>query len=111
LLSWCSFGSFARSIARKEAFAMLVFSRRPLETVQAGPVKITVLSCQDGRCRLGFDADPSVPIDRGEVAERRADWRKDPENVEDRHDDRLEAIDAELRKEQADADELGVGKW
>lgn len=50
---------------------MLVLSRKPGErTVIADRIEIVVLAVKGDRVVLGFDADPSIPIMRAEVAER-----------------------------------------
>jgi carbon storage regulator CsrA len=56
---------------------MLVLSRKRQESVVIGgspslePVlKVTVLEIRGGRVRLGFEADPTVPVQRSEVWER-----------------------------------------
>ena len=56
---------------------MLVLTRKNRESVVIGgdpsvhPVlKVTVLEIRAGKVKLGFDADPSVPVQRSEVWER-----------------------------------------
>jgi carbon storage regulator CsrA len=56
---------------------MLVLSRKSLESVVVGGsgsfekmLKVTVLEIQEGRVRLGFEADPDIPVHRWEVWER-----------------------------------------
>jgi len=56
---------------------MLVLSRKSQESVVVGAadgfrrlLKVTVLAINGGRVRLGFEADASVPVHRGEVWER-----------------------------------------
>jgi carbon storage regulator CsrA len=56
---------------------MLVLSRKSLESVVVGgtlnlqPVlKVTVLEIRGGKVKLGFEADPSIPVQRTEVWER-----------------------------------------
>jgi carbon storage regulator len=56
---------------------MLVLSRKNQESVVIGGsgglshiLKVTVLGITGGRVRLGFEADPSVPVHRGEVWEQ-----------------------------------------
>lgn len=56
---------------------MLVLTRKNLESVVIGGVpsvhpvlKVTVLEIRSGRVKLGFDADPSVPVQRSEVWQR-----------------------------------------
>jgi carbon storage regulator len=54
---------------------MLVLSRRcGEEIVIAENIRITVLSTQGGRVRIGVAAPPSVPVDRQEVHERRSEF-------------------------------------
>jgi carbon storage regulator CsrA len=56
---------------------MLVLTRKSLESVVIGgtpslqPVmKVTVLEIRGGKVKLGFEADPSIPVQRSEVWER-----------------------------------------
>ena len=56
---------------------MLVLSRKSKESVVVGGsgrfermLKVTVLEIKNGRVRLGFEADASVPVHRYEVWER-----------------------------------------
>jgi len=56
---------------------MLVLSRKSQESVAVGGadgfhrlLKVTVLAINGGRVRLGFEADASLPVHRGEVWER-----------------------------------------
>ncbi len=56
---------------------MLVLSRKSLESVVVGGcqgfeklLKVTVLEIKEGRVRLGFEADPAVPVHRLEVWEK-----------------------------------------
>jgi carbon storage regulator CsrA len=56
---------------------MLVLSRKSRESVVVGGadgfdrlLKITVLSIQSGKVRLGFEIDPGVPVYREEIWER-----------------------------------------
>ena len=56
---------------------MLVFSRKNDEAVVVGGcetfgrmIKITVVEIKQGRVRLGFEADPDVPVNRFEVWQR-----------------------------------------
>jgi carbon storage regulator len=47
---------------------MLVLSRRPQEAVVIdGTIRVTVLSIQGNKVRLGITAPPSVRVDREEV--------------------------------------------
>ena len=56
---------------------MLVLTRKTEESIAVGGatgfehlLKITVLEIANGRVRLGFDVDASVPVHRWEVWER-----------------------------------------
>ena len=56
---------------------MLVLSRKSQESVMVGGsvgfervLKVTVLDIGNGRVRLGFDVDATVPVHRFEVWER-----------------------------------------
>ncbi len=56
---------------------MLVLTRKYHEAVVVTSadgseclIKVTVLDLGDGRVRLGFEADPTVPIHRSEVWDR-----------------------------------------
>jgi carbon storage regulator len=56
---------------------MLVLTRKSLESVVVGGagrfermLKVTVLEIKNGKVRLGFEADASVPVHRSEVWER-----------------------------------------
>ena len=56
---------------------MLVLSRKNQESVVVGGadgfqrlLKVTVLAINGGRVRLGFEADASLPVHRGEVWDR-----------------------------------------
>ncbi len=56
---------------------MLVLSRKNQESVVIGGtdgfhriLKVTVLKIIGGRVKLGFEADPNVPVHRGEIWER-----------------------------------------
>ena len=56
---------------------MLVLSRKQLESVVVGGsgrfermIRVTVLEINNGRVRLGFEADASIPVHRAEVWER-----------------------------------------
>jgi len=53
---------------------MLVLSRKPLESIVIGGAgsmghefTVTVLEIRAGKVKLGFDADPSVSVQRSEV--------------------------------------------
>ncbi|MGE5194406.1 MAG: carbon storage regulator [Deltaproteobacteria bacterium] len=56
---------------------MLVLSRKSRESIVIGgtpglpPVlKVTVLEIRGGKLKLGFEADPGIPVQRSEVWER-----------------------------------------
>jgi len=56
---------------------MLVLSRKTQEAIVVGGeggrerlLKLTVLEIRDGKVKLGFEADPIVPIHRAEIWER-----------------------------------------
>jgi carbon storage regulator CsrA len=56
---------------------MLVLTRKSCESVVIGGalnvqpmLKVTVLEIRGGKVKLGFEADPSIPIQRSEVRER-----------------------------------------
>jgi carbon storage regulator len=56
---------------------MLVLTRKSMESVVVGAagrferlLKVTVLEIKNGKVRLGFEADASVPVHRSEVWER-----------------------------------------
>jgi len=56
---------------------MLVLSRKSQESVVIGGsrslepmLKVTVLEIRGGRVRLGFEADPTIPVQRSELWER-----------------------------------------
>ena len=54
---------------------MLTLTRREKEYIVIGKnpqVRVHVTKIDGGKVRLSVDADPSVPIDRGEVADRKA---------------------------------------
>jgi carbon storage regulator CsrA len=64
-------------IHEQGASTMLVLSRKSLESVVVGGsdrferlLKVTVLEIKNGRVRLGFEADASIPVHRSEVWER-----------------------------------------
>lgn len=49
---------------------MLVLSRKKSERLLIGPdITITVVYASSGKCRLGIEAPPDVPILREEIAE------------------------------------------
>ena len=51
---------------------MLVLSRKVNETVVIDDkIVVTVVRCNNGEVRLGFEADRSIPIVRGELISRR----------------------------------------
>lgn len=48
-----------------------MLSRKKNETIHIGNgIKITVVEIHSGKVRLGFEADKSIPILRGEIMER-----------------------------------------
>ena len=56
---------------------MLVLSRKTQESVVVSSegglerlLKVTVLEIREGKVKLGFEADPSVPVHRAELWER-----------------------------------------
>lgn len=56
---------------------MLVLSRKSQESVVIGGapglqpmLRVTVLEIRGGKVKLGFEADPTVPVQRSEVWER-----------------------------------------
>ena len=49
----------------------LVFSRRPSEQIVIGGAVVTVLETRRGQCKLAVLADEALPVDRGEVHERK----------------------------------------
>jgi carbon storage regulator len=62
---------------------MLVLSRKTSESVVVGErgrfarlLKVTVLEIKNGKVRLGFEADASVPVHRSEI------WQKISESNE-----------------------------
>jgi carbon storage regulator len=51
---------------------MLVLTRRPGEEIVIdGNIRLTVVSVEGDRIRLGIEAPPSVVVDRQEIHERR----------------------------------------
>lgn len=51
---------------------MLVLTRRPGEEIVIdGRIRLTVVSVKGDRIRIGFEAPPSVVVDRQEIHERR----------------------------------------
>jgi carbon storage regulator len=61
-------------VAATEGTIMLVLTRRVGETIVIdGEVRVTVLSVQGDRVRLGIVAPPDVVVDREEVRRRRAE--------------------------------------
>ncbi len=51
---------------------MLVLSRRRgEEIVIGGNIRIRLVSCDRGKCRLGITAPENVPVDRAEIHARR----------------------------------------
>jgi carbon storage regulator CsrA len=54
---------------------MLVLSRRVGEQIIIhNNIRVTVLSVDKGKVRLGIEAPPDVLVDRSEVAERRREF-------------------------------------
>lgn len=50
---------------------MLVLSRKRNETIQIGPdITIKVTEIRGGKVRLGIQADPDIPVHRGEIYQR-----------------------------------------
>ena len=51
---------------------MLVLTRRPGEEIVIdGSIRVTVVSVQGDRIRIGIVAPPSIVVDRAEIHERR----------------------------------------
>ena len=62
---------------------MLVLTRKPGESIViAGSIKVTVVSVEGNRVRLGFEAPPEVPIDREEIHARIREFAEDAPPVE-----------------------------
>jgi carbon storage regulator len=62
---------------------MLVLTRRVgEEIVIAGNIRITVVSVEGAKVRLGISAPGSVPVHRKEVHDRLAQWSPAPVVVE-----------------------------
>jgi carbon storage regulator len=62
---------------------MLVLTRREgEEIVIAGNIRVTLVSVEGGKVRLGITAPPSVPVHRKEVHDRLAGWAPAPLVVE-----------------------------
>jgi carbon storage regulator len=58
---------------------MLVLTRRPGEEIVIdGTIRVTVVSVQGDRIRIGVVAPPSIVVDRAEIHERR---KQCPERV------------------------------
>ncbi len=58
---------------------MLVLTRREgEEIVIAGNIRVTVVSLEGGKVRLGISAPPDVPVHRKEVHDRLATWAPAP---------------------------------
>ncbi len=58
---------------------MLVLTRREgEEIVIAGNIRVTVVSVEGGKVRLGINAPASVPVHRKEVHDRLAAWAPAP---------------------------------
>jgi carbon storage regulator len=65
---------FAR-ILFKEGMNMLVLTRKVGEEIVIGDeIRVKVVAVQGDRIRLGIDAPRSVPVDRLEVHQRRAEF-------------------------------------
>jgi carbon storage regulator len=59
---------------------MLVLTRRIGETIVIdGNIRVTVVSIQGDRIRLGIAAPPAVPVHRQEVQDRRAEFDLPPD--------------------------------
>ncbi len=62
---------------------MLVLTRgEGEEIVIAGNIRVTVVSTEGGKVRLGITAPPDVPVNRKEVHDRLAAWAPKPAVVE-----------------------------
>lgn len=58
---------------------MLVLTRREgEEIVIAGNIRVTLVSVEGGKVRLGITAPPDVPVHRKEVHDRLAAWAPAP---------------------------------
>jgi carbon storage regulator len=58
-----------------EEFLMLVLTRRiGEEIVIDGNIRVVVTAIQGQKVRLGITAPPSIPVDRKEVHDRRAEF-------------------------------------
>jgi carbon storage regulator len=54
---------------------MLVLTRKPgEEIVIGGTIRVTVVSVQGDRIRIGIAAPPSIVVDRAEIHERRKEF-------------------------------------
>lgn len=63
---------------------MLVLTRKSGETINIGDgVVVRVISCNRGRVKLGFEADRSVRIWRGELTDDGNSPQSEPEPVAD----------------------------
>jgi carbon storage regulator len=52
---------------------MLVLMRKPGESIHVGPnIVITLVALERNRARIGIEAPRDVPIDREEIAEKKA---------------------------------------
>jgi carbon storage regulator len=61
-----------------EETRMLVLTRKPAQSIViAEGIKVTVVSVEGGKVRLGFEAPPEVPIDREEVRARIREFAED----------------------------------
>ena len=65
---------------------MLVLSRRlGEEIVIGGNIRVKVVLVKGDRVRLGISAPASVPVDRSEIHERRAEFEYQPDWVIETH--------------------------
>jgi carbon storage regulator len=61
---------------------MLVLSRKVGEEIIIdGNIRVTVVSVQGDRVRLGIEAPKTIPVDRLEIHERRAEFADAPVEV------------------------------
>jgi carbon storage regulator len=66
--------------ANTEERPMLVLTRRiDDEIVIGGNIHVVVVAVKGDRVRLGIKAPPSIPVDRKEVHERRAEFAIEPD--------------------------------
>lgn len=53
---------------------MLILTRRANESIKIGKnITVTVLHIKGGQVRIGIDAPPSIPVNREEVHQRKAE--------------------------------------